>query len=733
MISIITINYHVKEDLLSCLQSIYDAQPLSKFEIIVVDNDEEKTLGKDLKKKFPKVIYIPNENKGFGQGNNTGVKKAKGDFIFFLNPDTKIFPKTIDLLVDYLNRHKEVGIVAPILIDQNKNLYEQGANELTPVSALFTFSFIHTLFPKNPIAKRYWTNGWDKKEIKEVASVPGAAFVIRKEIFKKIQGFDENFFMYFEEQDLCKRVREFGWKIVMIPKSKVFHALGKSSIQVRHINRIFQQSRFYFFRKHYGLLTALLTESIMRTGKYTVLLLGILLLETGILFYKLPELMFFIGDQGWFYLSARDIVLTGNIPLVGIASSHPWLHQGALWTYMLAPVLALSHFHPLGGAYIAVFFGILSTILIYKTGSLLFSSRIGFIAALLYATSPLVLYHARTPYHTAPIPFLTLLYIVALYKWLQGREIFVPVIIFLLAVLYNFEIATFLFTIVFLVLFIIGILNKKQWALRVFRPKIIILSIISFIIPMLPMLIYDLGHGFPQTLKVVVWILYKIATTLGYPELNPEVQSTSFSSVLMFMGEYYKRLIYLPAAFVAFTIALFSFGFFYKEILDRLVLHRHTIAIYLLGLVTTISIIGLIVTKTISDAYLPILYPLIIFITALFFDKLITLRPRLKFIVWLILGGIAFMNVFAFIENHTLVGNGRGLAFRIAGAKQIVTQSKGRSYNLLGEGVGSNFESYTMNYEYLTWWLGNGPSNAPQRLKFYISENDKGVAIRRVE
>ena len=96
----------------------------------------------------------------------------------------------------------------------------------------------------------------------------------------------------------------------------------------------------------------------------------------------------FIQDQGWFYLSARDIITQGNIPLVGITSSHTWLHQGAFWSYLLAPFLALFKFDPNGGIFLAALFGIGSIILTYKVGKRAIGTSFGVLASFIYALSP---------------------------------------------------------------------------------------------------------------------------------------------------------------------------------------------------------------------------------------------------------------------------------------------------------------------------------------------------------
>ena len=117
MVSIIIVHYKVKEKLFACLNSIYLSKPKTDFEIIVVDNDETKTIGKELLKEFPKVKYIQSPvNLGYGGGNNLGAKSAIGSHLFFLNPDTILFKDTIDNLFQFLNKDKHTGIVSPLLM-----------------------------------------------------------------------------------------------------------------------------------------------------------------------------------------------------------------------------------------------------------------------------------------------------------------------------------------------------------------------------------------------------------------------------------------------------------------------------------------------------------------------------------------------------------------------------------------------------------------------------------------
>src|SRR3989338_3024630 len=113
-VSVIIVHYHVKKELIACLESITSSMPRTSYEIIVVDNDDRKTIYKDLKNKFADIIYITNKNKGYGEGNNAGAKYARGEYLFFLNPDTKFINNCIDTIINKFSiRVKKEKIFTP--------------------------------------------------------------------------------------------------------------------------------------------------------------------------------------------------------------------------------------------------------------------------------------------------------------------------------------------------------------------------------------------------------------------------------------------------------------------------------------------------------------------------------------------------------------------------------------------------------------------------------------------
>ena len=198
-------------------------------------------------------------------------------------------------------------------------------------------------------------------------------------------------------------------------------------------------------------------------NKHKILLIFILLIGAFLRLYKLPQLMPFIADQGWFYISARDMLMGGGIPLVGITSSHTWLHQGAMWTYILAVILKLFNYNPVAPAVFTALLGVITVFVVYKLGKELFSERVGLIPAFLFATAPIIIADARMAYHTSSIPLITALLILSVYRWLGGKILYFPLSLFLIALLYNFEIATFPLSATVFLITLFGLIKKKKW------------------------------------------------------------------------------------------------------------------------------------------------------------------------------------------------------------------------------------------------------------------------------
>lgn len=735
-LSIIIVNYKVKEELFLCIESIMRSKTKTPFEIIIVDNDEIQSLKKDLEGKFPKVKYFHSSNNvGFGGGNNIGAKLARGKYLYFLNPDTEIFPGSIDPLINSLKINNNLAVAAPILVDEEGGTIPlQGTNTLTPIAAILSFSILSRFFSKNKFSNNFWISGWNRKTKRKVKSVPGTAFIIKKSIFEEVEGFDENFFLYFEEYDLCKRISDKGYDLLIVPEARVFHKKGKSTEKRKKesMDNIFSKSRFYYFRKNFGLLKALIVSLIFGINKNNIILLSIILFGFALRLYKLSDLMVFIGDQGWFYLSARDLILGKNFPLVGIASSHPWLHQGALWTYMLAPTLWLGKFNPVSGAYLTAILGVISIYLIYLFCRENFTKRVALITALLYASSPYIVIQDRTPYHTSPIPLFTILYLVFITKWIKGKILYFPLIFFTFSILYGLEIAALILLPSLVLMFFYGFYKKTEWFKNIVNGKILIASIGLLLIPLIPILIYDIQNGFSQTVKFIIWLGYRFFVTIGLIQKSP-LEHSSFENTLFFFFDAYRKLVFIQSFAFSELLLFSSFLFAALKLVSSIGKKLTNKALIVIFTTTVISFIFFVVNKVPSDAYIPVMYPGIVILLALIIDSIFY---KWKMFGLFIVFFLVFSNVNYLIKSDFLTSKKTNtysttLKERIDISKKMVDEAKGKRYSVKMLGFGSQFESSKMNYQYLTWWLGNELSNKNQKLNFTIDETGNGIILKK--
>jgi 4-amino-4-deoxy-L-arabinose transferase-like glycosyltransferase len=392
----------------------------------------------------------------------------------------------------------------------------------------------------------------------------------------------------------------------------------------------------------------------------------------------------FIGDQGWFYLSARNILLTGKVPLVGITSSHTWLHQGPLWTYMLAGVLFVFKYNPISGAYLTALFGGLTALLMYKLGTLMFSKKTGVIAGLIYSCCPLVVIFDRMPYHPTPIPFFVVLYIYLICKWVNGNIRSFPAILFLLAILYNLELATFILFFPLLILLIYGLIKKRLWAKNLFNRKTAVFSLISIIVPMLPVIIYDFSNKFHQTIVFFLWVFYKPFNIL----INKSAQSVNVTEMIKFLLLAIQRLVFGPSLIVAALLFISSlFVLFYLVFKQRIQIGESK---FILLFLLTFSTCGILMSGTPSDAYLPMIFPSTIFTISIFIEFIINKRGT-KYLGILIFTIVIIGNVYS-VKNIIF---GYDFDYRMQAVNKVINLTKGTQYNLLGKGVNSQYESYT--------------------------------------
>jgi len=275
MISFIIINYNTKDLTYQTIKSILNSfDNENSFEMILIDNasiDGSKEFFTNLEKKIDNFKYIYNEeNYGFGKANNIGFKHSTGEYIYILNSDTMLHTKNIDKIIkDKFSQYSDAGVIA------TKVQYEDGTPQpnvqnFTTLTGVFLrllkigqlvrnskllFKFIN-IFPFKPhFVKVYLDNFNKEREEGFVDWASGCSLIFKRELYEKLGGFDENFFMYSEDEEICLRVHKLGYSILYTPNILITHLEGKSNTN-KNINEFLTEekvkSEFYLFKKHYS-------------------------------------------------------------------------------------------------------------------------------------------------------------------------------------------------------------------------------------------------------------------------------------------------------------------------------------------------------------------------------------------------------------------------------------------------------------------------------------------------
>lgn len=253
-ISIIVVNWNVKDFLRGCLSSIYRHSSDVSFEVFVVDNGSADGSAEMVKRDFPQVILIQNkENLGFARANNIAFKRAAGRYILFLNPDTELLEGALRKMIGFMEVHADASALGCKLIFRDGSLQTSCRHFPSLFTDLMESLYLDWFFPRSPFFG-YYRMAWWPHDKTVIIDVPyGACLFVRRSILERIGPMDERFFMYYDEIDLCYRIKKGGGAVWYTPEIEVIHHGNKSSNQVpRETERWKCASKLSYFRKHFG-------------------------------------------------------------------------------------------------------------------------------------------------------------------------------------------------------------------------------------------------------------------------------------------------------------------------------------------------------------------------------------------------------------------------------------------------------------------------------------------------
>ena len=268
-VSVAIVSYNVKQYIIHCIDSINKSDYAGRIELIVIDNNSFDGSLENIKQQFTDVICIQNtENVGFGKAINQATGIASGKYYLILNPDTIIEESTISTFVDYLENNSSIGLVGPKIVNSDGSL-QKGCKRSFPTIgvALPKLIGLDKLFPNSRLAGRYNLNYLDPDEIHKVDAISGSCMFIRSELFNKIGGFDEQFFMYGEDLDLCYQIYQQGFEVHYLPTTQIMHYQGESvkSAPYDSLNA-FYQAMILFSEKHFSKGRSILSKLVIRSG-----------------------------------------------------------------------------------------------------------------------------------------------------------------------------------------------------------------------------------------------------------------------------------------------------------------------------------------------------------------------------------------------------------------------------------------------------------------------------------
>lgn len=254
-LSIVIVNYNVRHFLEQCLISVFKAVTNINAEVFVVDNNSVDGSCTMVKERFPKVKLFENkDNRGFSYANNQAIKKATGQYVLLLNPDTVVEEDSFEKCIQFMDKNPDTGGLTVKMIDGKGNFLPESKRALpTPIVSFYKIFGLTSLFPRSKRFAKYYLGHLSNDEINEIEILPGAYMFLRKEILEKTGYLDEDYFMYGEDIDLSYKITKAGYKNYYYPETTIIHYKGEST-KKGSLNYvfIFYNAMIIFARKHFS-------------------------------------------------------------------------------------------------------------------------------------------------------------------------------------------------------------------------------------------------------------------------------------------------------------------------------------------------------------------------------------------------------------------------------------------------------------------------------------------------
>jgi GT2 family glycosyltransferase len=247
---LVVINYNTRNDLRACLLSAEEKLP--DYPVVVVDNGSHDGSQEMVERDFPRARLVRNRgNLGYASACNLGIKVTSEPYVFILNSDVEFPGNGLEEILEFMDRHPEVGALGPLVLNPDGSR-QMSCRRFPSLLESVVHGFLGELWPDNPLTRKYQLKDLPADRPREVDWVSGAAMLLRREAVENVGGFDERYFMYVEDVDLCWRLRHAGYRVYFHPGFRVVHKVGRSSSQ-QSLRMLWEHHRsmLVFFRRRY--------------------------------------------------------------------------------------------------------------------------------------------------------------------------------------------------------------------------------------------------------------------------------------------------------------------------------------------------------------------------------------------------------------------------------------------------------------------------------------------------
>ena len=339
-LSVVIVNYNVREFLHHALVSLQKAMKGIRGEVIVVDNASDDGSVEMVRKRFPSVHLIASKsNLGFAKANNLALKRARGKYILLINPDTLVQEDTLEVMLKFFEENQDVGLAGCKVLNPDGSFQLPCRRSFpTPWVAFTKISGLAALLPKSRLFGQYNLTYLSPDETYEIDAVSGSFMMVRRKVCEQVGGLDEEFFMYGEDLDWCYRIQKAGWKNYYVHSTKIIHYKGESTKRSNLDEiRTFYHAMHLFVKKHLSessLFAAVIGLAISLASRVAMLKSHLRPLAVAIIDFLLVDLSLLVGELLWFgtfmRLPVHAYPIVYTVPAVIVVAS---LYVSGVYTH----------------------------------------------------------------------------------------------------------------------------------------------------------------------------------------------------------------------------------------------------------------------------------------------------------------------------------------------------------------------------------------------------------------